>query len=133
MADLKKFEKYNLTVVVPAVVVHNLDPHTGIPFLPHMAGHLAGMLDHLGHSVQIIDCFGIDSNNRRIVDDFMILGVSPEYVSKKINPNSKIVFIYCRTIEDLFSVEEIIEEIKRYNSDIKICIFENIQTTNSFS
>ena len=32
--------KTKITVIVPPVVVHNLDPHTGIP-LPHMAAYLA--------------------------------------------------------------------------------------------
>ena len=35
-------------VIVPPVVCHNLDPHTGIPFMPHMAAHLAGSLKHSG-------------------------------------------------------------------------------------
>jgi anaerobic magnesium-protoporphyrin IX monomethyl ester cyclase len=122
-----------LTVIVPAVVVHNLDPHTGIPFLPHMAGHLAGMLDELEYDVQVIDCFGMDSNQRTIEDDFMIIGVSPDIVVSTIEENSKIAFIYCRTIEDLLSVEKIMEAIKKDKRNIKICIFENIQTTNSFS
>ena len=32
-------DKIKISVIVPPVVVHNLDPHTGIPFLPHMAKH----------------------------------------------------------------------------------------------
>ena len=122
-----------LTVIVPAVVVHNLDPHTGIPFLPHMAGHVAGMLDSLDYDVQVIDCFGIQPNQRRIIKDFMILGVNEKFVVEKIHSDSKIAFIYCRTIEDLFSVELIMSEIRKMRPNIKICIFENTQTTNSFS
>ena len=34
-------DKIKISVIVPPVVVHNLDPHTGIPFLPHMAAYLA--------------------------------------------------------------------------------------------
>ena len=64
--------KEKISVIVPAVVVHNLDPHTGIPFLPHMAGYFAGMLNQLKYDVQIIDCFGIDSNIREIENEFMI-------------------------------------------------------------
>ena len=58
-----------LTVIIPAVVVHNLDPHTGIPFLPHMAGHVAGMLDYLDYNVQVIDCFGIQPHQRKIINE----------------------------------------------------------------
>ena len=34
----------HVTLIVPPVVCHNLDPHTGIPFMPHMAAHMAGAL-----------------------------------------------------------------------------------------
>jgi len=122
-----------ITVIVPAVVVHNLDPHTGIPFLPHMAGHVAGMLNHLDYDVQVIDCFGIQPHQRKIINEFMILGVDEKFVAENIHSDSKIAFIYCRTIEDLFSVELIMSAIKKQRPNIKICIFENIQTTNSFS
>ena len=47
----------NVSVIVPPVVCHNLDPHTGIPFMPHMATHMAGALHHAGYNVQVIDAF----------------------------------------------------------------------------
>jgi anaerobic magnesium-protoporphyrin IX monomethyl ester cyclase len=125
--------KEKVSVIVPAVVVHNLDPHTGIPFLPHMAGYLAGMLNQLKYDVQIIDSFGIDSNSRKIENQFMIIGADENYVANILDRDTKIAFIYCRTIEDLLSVEKIIKAIKKLRKDVKICIFENIQTTNSFS
>ena len=30
---------FPVAVIVPPVVCHDLDPHTGIPFMPHIAGH----------------------------------------------------------------------------------------------
>ena len=41
--------KTKITVIVPPVVVHNLDPHTGIPFLPHMAAYLTASINSFGY------------------------------------------------------------------------------------
>lgn len=125
--------KIKTAVIIPPVVVHNLDPHTGIPFLPHMAAYLAASINSHGYSVDVIDCFGEDSHNREIHEQFMILGLNPDKTLKKIDREVKICFIYCKVIEDLFAVEKIVKKIKNDRPEIKICLFENIQTTNSFS
>ena len=59
-------KKTKVTVIVPPVVVHNLDPHTGIPFLPHMAAYLAASINSFGYDVKVIDCFGENSHHRKI-------------------------------------------------------------------
>ena len=85
-----------------------------------MAGYLAGMLNQLKYDVQIIDSFGIDSNSRKIENQFMIIGVDENYVANILDRDTKIAFIYCRTIEDLLSVEKIIKAIKELRKDVKI-------------
>ena len=122
-----------VTIVVPCVVVHNLDPHTGIPFLPHMAAYLGGALDRSGYEVEVIDCFGLDPHQRRVEGEFMFLGVDEQWVVENVSDESKVVFVYCRTIEDLISTEKICAEITKARPDVKVCVFENIQTVNSFS
>ena len=97
--------KKNVTIIVPPVVTHNLDPHTGIPFLPHMAGYLAAKINHLGHNLDVIDCFGIDSKKITKHGEFTILGINEEDTVKKIKDDTEICFIYCKIIEDLFAVE----------------------------
>ena len=125
--------KKNVTIIVPPVVTHNLDPHTGIPFLPHMAGYLAAKINHLGHNLDVIDCFGIDSKKITKHGEFTILGINEEDTVKKIKDDTEICFIYCKIIEDLFAVELLLDKIRSTKNNIKICLFENIQTTNSFS
>jgi len=126
-------DKISVSVIVPCVVTHNLDAHTGIPFLPHMAAYLAGALDDFGYDVQVIDCFGLQPHQYQLVDEFMFLGVNEQWVASHINKDAKVAFVYCRTVEDLISVERIILEIKRQRPQMRICLFENIQTVNSFS
>jgi hypothetical protein len=124
----------NITVISPNIVVHNLDPHTGIPFMPHMAAHLAGEIHyHTKYEVDVIDCFGSDSENTRDFGKFLLLGIDEKQVIKKLHPETKVVLLYCRTIEDLFSTELIANEIRKQRPDIKLVYFENIQTVNSFS
>ena len=125
--------KINLALIVPSVVTHNLDPHTGIPFLPHMAGYLSAKILDLGYNLNVIDCFGINSQLSRKYGDFLLTGIDEDEVIERIEPDIKLCFIYCKVIEDLYAVERLIEVIKRKKPNIKICLFENIQTTNSFS
>ncbi|GEM_PF-267653 len=125
--------KISVAVIVPAAVAHNLDPHTGIPFMPHMAAHMAGALDYFGYDVQVIDCFGLDPHHRQIVGEFMIMGVEENWVVEHLKKNVSIVYLYCRTVEDLISTERLALAIKKIRPEVKVCLFENIQTVNSFS
>lgn len=120
-------------LIVPHVVVHNLDPHTGIPFMPHMAAHFAGALKASGFGLEIFDCFGMDSHSTTKSGQFMFIGPPTEKVVRSISSDIKIVFLYCRTVEDLISTEHFIELICKIRPDVKIGVFENIQTVNSFS
>ena len=123
----------DVTLIVPPVVCHNLDPHTGIPFMPHMAAHMAGALHKEKYNVQVIDAFGLQPNNRVLRDEFMLLGVTEEWIVEKINTNSSIVFIYCRTMSEFTSIVKLSGLIKQKNKEIKIVLFENIQSVTSFS
>ena len=125
--------KKKLALIVPPVVTHNLDPHTGIPFLPHMAGYLAAKILDLGHDLNVVDCFGINSKLSRKFNDFLLIGIDEEEVITRIGKNLDICFIYCKVIEDLYAVEKLVKILKIKLPNIKICLFENIQTTNSFS
>lgn len=125
--------KGNVCVIIPCVVAHNLDPHTGIPFMPHMGAHVAGALDEAGHNVQVIDCFGLQYSYRRIIGEFMLMGVDENWVVEHLDEGTKAVFIYCRTVEEFISVERLAQTLKEKRPDLPICLFENIQTVNSFS
>lgn len=122
-----------VAIVIPRIVSHNLDPHTGIPFMPHMAAHFAGALLDCGVSVQVLDSFGIDSNKVEIDENFMFLGVNESWIATNLDWDCEIVFVYCRTIEDLISSERICAEIRMSRPNVLISMFENIQTVNSFS
>lgn len=121
-------------VVIPPVVCHNLDPHTGIPFMPHMAAHLAGALKYGGgRRVQVIDCFGLQPNERQVVGEFMLMGTSEEWVVSHLLPGTINCFIYCRTIAEFIAVERLVEKIKQKRPEIKITLFENVQAVTSYS
>lgn len=125
--------KGTVAVVVPHVVAHNLDAHTGIPFMPHIAAHLAGALDQAGYYVQVIDCFGLQPHNRKRIGEFMLMGVSEDWVVKNLLPETQVVYLYCRTVEDLISTERLVSAIRKGRPEIIICLFENTQSVNSFS
>lgn len=125
-----KDHNIKVSIIIPSIVIHGKDPHTGIPFMPHMAAYLAGALREK-YDVQAIDSLGINSNNFRKFNQFILIGIDEDEILKRIDKDTKYCFIYCRTIEDLFSVELIVKKLKK--TQFKIILFENIQTTNSFS
>ena len=123
----------NTAVIVPPVVCHNLDVHTGIPFMPHMAAHLAGALRHAGYQVRVIDCFGLQPNRRRVVNEFMLMGVDVDAAPARLPEGTKVAFIYCRTIAEFVAVEMLIAALKRQRPEIRIVLFENVQAVTSYS
>lgn len=122
-----------VAVIVPPVVCHNLDPHTGIPFMPHMASHLAGALRAAGRRVQVIDCFGLQPNHCQVVDNFMLMGVDERWVSAHLEQDVKVCHIYCRTIAEFIAVERLIAQIRNDRPEVRITLFENIQAVTSYS
>src|SRR5271157_382208 len=122
-----------VAVVVPPVVCHGLDPHTGIPFMPHIAAHLAGALTRGGREIQVIDCFGLDPNERRIAGEFMLMGVTEEWAVNHLSENVAVCHIYCRTVAEFVAVERLIELLKKTRPHIKICLFENVHAVTSYS
>lgn len=126
--------KPSVAVIVPPVVCHNLDPHTGIPFMPHMAAHLVGALKHTGgRHVQVIDCFGLQPNYRQVIGEFMLMGVDEDWVVEHLIPDTVNCFIYCRTIAEFIAVERLVAKIKQTLPRMKISLFENVQAVTSYS
>lgn len=122
------------SVIIPPVVCHNLDPHTGIPFMPHIAAHLVGCLRDSGRTnIQVIDCFGLNPNNTKIVGEFMLLGSDEAWVTSQLDPDTMACFIYCRTIAEFVAVERLIKAIKAHLPKVKIVLFENVQAVTSYS
>jgi anaerobic magnesium-protoporphyrin IX monomethyl ester cyclase len=123
-----------VAVIVPQVVVHHLDPHTGIPFMPHMAAHLAGALHAAQVPMQVLDAFGSSHHQRTIVqNEFMLMGLKTDELVLSIAPTVRVCCIYCRTIAEFIAVERLIDAIKATRKEIKIILFENIQAVTSFS
>jgi radical SAM superfamily enzyme YgiQ (UPF0313 family) len=120
-------------VIVPPVVCHNLDVHTGIPFMPHMAAHLAAALRQDGHGVHVVDCFGLQPHQRRVVREFMLMGADVDATPALLPPGVEVAFIYCRTIAEFIAVELIVAALRRDRPDIKIALFENVQAVTSYS
>jgi anaerobic magnesium-protoporphyrin IX monomethyl ester cyclase len=122
-----------VTIIIPPVVVHHLDPHTGIPFMPHIAAHLAGSLKQEGYSLQILDCFGIQPHQREVLGEFMLLGMSAEEAAGYVSQESRMCFVYCRTMSESIAVMRIIKALRKRRNDLTICLFENTQAVTSFS
>ena len=124
---------FPVAVIVPPVVCHDLDPHTGIPFMPHIAGHAAGALREGGHNVQAIDCFGVDCHSRKVVGEFLLMGVDENWVATNLRPETHCVFIYARAITEFIAIELLIHKLNQTHPNTKIVLFENIQSVTSYA
>ncbi len=123
-----------VVVIVPPVVCHNLDVHTGIPFMPHVAGHLAGALVHAGREIKVFDCFGMEPHQTEIMQrEFMLMGMTVGSVVAQLPETARVCHIYCRTIAEFIAVEKLTELIRKFRPDMKICLFENIHAVTSYS
>lgn len=123
-----------VTVIVPPVVCHDLDPHTGIPFMPHMAASVAGALRAEGHPVQVLDSFGIDSVQTEVIDkEFLLMGLPVEELVQRVRPDAAASLIYCRTMSEFIAVEKLIHLLRQHRPTSRIILFENIQAVVSYS
>jgi anaerobic magnesium-protoporphyrin IX monomethyl ester cyclase len=124
----------NTCVIVPPVVCHGLDPHTGIPFMPHMAAYLAGALRDRGLRVHVLDSFGIDSHSTQVVrSEFLLMGLGTDKVVDLVREDCSVCFIYCRTIAEFVAVEQLVDGLVAKRRSLKIVLFENIQSVTSYS
>ncbi len=120
------------SIIVPPVTCHKLDPHSGFPFIPHMAGYLASAINNEDYEVQIIDAFSNNPEQAVKYKDFMFLGMRVDEIVNSISNDSKGIFIYARTIIDYEIIRIIISEIKK-KLDIKIILFENTQCVDALA
>ena len=118
------------TILIPPVTSHNLDPHSGFPFIPHMAGYLAGELKKFDSNLQILDSFSESPTNINFLEDLMFQGLSLNSIEKKISTNTKNIFIYARTIIDYEIILKLIKHFKKIDK-YNIIIFENTQCVDA--
>ena len=69
-------------IIIPSIVIHNNDPHTSIPFMPHMAAYLAGALFEK-YDVNVIDSLGKNSDSIRKFGSFTLIGIDEDEILKK--------------------------------------------------
>lgn len=118
------------TILIPPVTCHNLDPHSGFPFIPHMAGYLSSAIKSYDSNLQILDAFSEGYEQINIFGDFMIIGLSVKEILNKVNKKTKNIFIYARTVIDYEILTLIIKELKK-TKKYKIIIFENTQCVDA--
>ncbi len=99
--------------------------------MPHIAAHFAGALREATSSPS--DRLLRLQPHSRQSGDLMHMGVSEEWAAEHLDDDVKICHIYCRTISEFTAVERLILAITKLRPEIDICLFENIQSVNSYS
>jgi len=61
------------------------------------------------------------------------LGMKVEDIVRKIDDETLVCFIYCRTMAESLSVTQMIKSLKQSRPDIKIILFENNEAVTSYS
>lgn len=125
-------QKSKVTIVVPPVTCPYLDPHSGFPFLPHMAAYLASSLLKKNFDIKIYDMFSNNFNNIYKKKNLYFFGDEISELSKNIDKNSDLVLLYARTVTDYEIILQITKYIKS-NLNLKVCVFENSQNVEALS
>ncbi len=86
-----------------------------------------------GAASQVVDCFGLNPHHRTVFREFMLMGVPAEHVADALATDVEVCHVYCRTIAEFVAVELLIDAIRCRRPDIKICLFENVQSVTSYS
>ncbi|MBH09644.1 MAG: radical SAM protein [Candidatus Marinimicrobia bacterium] len=118
-------------IIVPPVTCHNLDPHSGFPFIPHMAGYLASAISQK-YKLQIIDAFSQNPHNLTKKKDLYFFGIDPNKIVDQIEEDVDGIFLYARTVIDYEAILSIIKEIKS-KTQKPVFIFENSQCVDGIS
>lgn len=116
---------------MPPVTCHNLDPHSGFPFLPHMAAYLVSELKKYA-KVDVIDALSSGYNNFYKKEEFLFIGLSPEEILRRVKKDTDIIFIYIRTVIDYEICIKIIKLLKKNNFN-NIVVFENSQCVDGLA
>jgi len=106
---------------------------TGIPYMPIILAYLASYLRNK-YDISVIDAFGENPFKKRTKNGFIIQGISTEELINKIDPKTKLVFLYAGHVVEHVAIKEIIQEIKkRQKINAKIVIVENAQAVTAYS
>jgi len=106
---------------------------SGIPFMPHILAYTVGYLKKYGIKVKVIDSFAENPFKLKKRNGFYWQGISIEKIIKKINKKQKSIFIYASAITNYNFNLELIKEIRKNFSKIKIIVLANTQAVTAFN
>ena len=123
----------HITIINPNNVTQKGDFFgTGIPYMPIIPAYLAAYLTKQNHSVQVIDAFGENTSQKRVIGEFIIRGLTIYEIVAKIKPETNLICLYAGHVVEHNVLIEIIKEIKlKFNCPI--AIIENSQAVTSYS
>jgi radical SAM superfamily enzyme YgiQ (UPF0313 family) len=86
-----------------------------------------------GFEFQLIDAFGESPKNKRLVSEFMVLGLTENQIVEKIKCRPSAFFIYANQLINHSSLISISKKIKLSYPKIPIIILENTQAVTAYS
>jgi hypothetical protein len=123
-----------ITLINPNLVVQLSDPFTtGIVFMPIGLAYFAGSLRKHGFECTVLDTFGESPNSCRVEGGFLLRGLSPSELIKRIDQRSKAICIYASNITYHHSIIQIIRNVHLKYPDIPLILLENTQAVTAYS
>ena len=122
-----------ITLINPNLVAQRNDFFTtGIVYMPMGLAYFAASLQASGYSPKVIDAYGEDPGSAYLFESFLICGLSPKQVIRKIPYETKIVCLYAGHLTHHVSLLAMIRTL-RAARDVSIVVLENSQAVTAYS
>ncbi len=122
-----------ITLINPPLVCRRGDSHSsGIPYLPHGLAYLAAVLERENLPFEVIDCFGEKPNQATACGPYLMFGLTPSEVQKRVRSQTRRAFvIYANSIFNSHAVFEVAKALKDFQ--VPVIATENTQAVTGFS
>jgi anaerobic magnesium-protoporphyrin IX monomethyl ester cyclase len=122
------------TLINPNLIVQRNDPFTtGIVYMPIGLAYVAGALKMADITFDVIDAFGSQPKNGRILGESMVLGMTEKDVIKKINSITNCIILYANQVANHASLIALLAALKQTHPNIPRAVLENTQAVTSYS
>jgi anaerobic magnesium-protoporphyrin IX monomethyl ester cyclase len=123
-----------ITLINPNLVVQRNDPFTtGIVYIPISLAYFASAIRQRGFECTVIDAFGENPNQHRIEENFLLRGLTPSEVVKRIPNNSRAIVLYAINLTNHRSLIQMAKAIRVHFPRVSLLIMENTQAVTAYS
>ncbi len=123
-----------IVLVNPNIIAHVNDLFTtGIPFMPVTLAYAAASLQQSNERVTVIDAFGEAPKKVRRMEEWVVQGLTPVEVLKRVPPQVEAFVFYAGVLASHISLLDHVRAAKAAHPKIPSIILENTQAVTAYA